>query len=102
MKGRAPTADEKRYMNKVGELHCIACMKDDRLNSNILLHHVDGRTKPDAHYKVLPLCAPHHQHDDLDPLGRIGVHPYKARFESLYGSSNELVEEVKRIIEGMN
>jgi hypothetical protein len=45
---------------------------------------------------VLGLCAEHHQHDDTDPLGRIGVHPYKARFEARYGTQLQLLAEAKQ------
>lgn len=100
MKGRAPTVAEKVHMYLVGSMPCIACEKDGFYNDYVSLHHTDGRTKPDAHFQVLPLCGPHHQHDDTDQLKRIGIHPYKARFEALYGASDELLNEIKLKIEG--
>ncbi len=99
MKGRAPTSAEKKHMQVVGNMPCIACEKDGYYNDYISLHHTDGRTKASAHFKVLPLCAPHHQHDDSDPMGRVGVHPYKARFEKQYGTSEDLLSEVTLRIE---
>lgn len=100
MKGRTPTAAEQKHMNLVGAMPCIACQKDGIYNEYISLHHTDGRVKPGAHFEVLPLCAPHHQHDDTDPWERIGIHPYKARFEALYGTSDELLNEIRLKIEG--
>jgi hypothetical protein len=100
MKGRTPTTAEKAHMNLVGNMPCIACEKDGYYNNHISLHHTDGRTKPGAHFNVLPLCAPHHQHDDTDPMGRIGIHPYKARFEDKYGTSEELLKEIRLKIGG--
>lgn len=94
MKGRAPNAYEKALHNKMAALGCIACLLDGRHNTHVSIHHIDGRTKEDAHRKVLPLCAQHHQQDDTDPLGRIAVHPNKARFEDLYGSQYELLGRV--------
>ena len=94
MKSRAPNAAEKSHMNLVGSMPCIACEKDRMHNPYISLHHIDGRTKPGAHFKVLPLCAQHHQHDDSDLMGRVGVHPYKARFENMYGTSEQLLKEI--------
>ena len=102
MLGRKPTASEQRHMDFVGDMFCIACEKDGLYNSHILLHHVNGRTRPGAHLDVLPLCAPHHQHDDTDPMGRIGIHPWKKRFENMYGTSEQLLIEIKRRIEVRN
>ena len=93
MKGRAPTADEKRFMDQMGALPCIACLKDGWTNHVISLHHIDGRTKPGAHFLVLPLCAPHHQQDDTDLRQRISLHGRKATFQARYGAERELLAE---------
>ena len=79
-------------------LGCVACKKDGIFNDHCLPHHINGRTKPGAHRQVISLCAPHHQHDDTDPMGRIGVHPFTARFENMYGSQYDLLAEVMEII----
>jgi len=93
MKGRPPTAEEARFMDRMGSLPCIACLKDGWRNEVISLHHIDGRTKPGAHFLVLPLCGEHHQQDDSDPRGRISVHGRKATFEARYGTQRELLAE---------
>jgi hypothetical protein len=91
-KQRAVSADEKLLWDRLAtEIGCVACMLDHRRNTHVSIHHVDGRTKPGCHKLVLPLCAPHHQQDDTDPLQRIAVHPNKARFEARYGSQAELM-----------
>lgn len=61
-KGRTPTAAERRIMDKLGALPCIACLIHGKVSPLISLHHIDGRTAPDAHAHVLPLCNFHHQH----------------------------------------
>lgn len=96
MKGRNPTAAEQRFMSDIASLGCLACAKDGNTNPWISLHHIDGRTKPGAHMKVIGLCGPHHQQDDTDPMGRIAVHPNKARFEAKYGTQYELLADAKR------
>lgn len=93
MKGRPPTAEEARFMDRMGSLPCIACLKDGWTNEVISLHHIDGRTKPGAHFLVLPLCGEHHQQDDSDPRRRISVHGRKATFEARYGTQRELLAE---------
>lgn len=60
-KGRTPTAEERRIMDALGKLPCIACYMHGVITEVVALHHIDGRTKPGAHKKVLPLCDCHHQ-----------------------------------------
>jgi hypothetical protein len=95
MTGRQPTAEEQRFMDAIAALGCLACLKDGRDNPWISLHHIDGRTKPGAHFEVLPLCGPHHQQDDTDPLKRVSVHGRKATFVRLYGTELELLAWAK-------
>lgn len=96
MKGRNPTADQRRYWDLLAErVGCIACHRDRAgylRNHHVSIHHVDGRTKPDAHWHVLPLCAGHHQ-DGYGAPGLIAVHPYKARFEDRYGKQEALIRD---------
>ena len=94
-KGRTPTAAERSFMDAAAALGCIACAKDGIINPWVSLHHIDGRTKPGAHLLVLPLCAPHHQQDDSDPVGRLSVHGHKAQFTARYGTELELLAEIR-------
>lgn len=98
MKGTSPNKAEREFWHDLAGLGCCACRKDGYVNPWVSIHHIDGRTKPGAHLLVLPLCASHHQHDDTDVGGRIGVHPYKARFEQWYGSQYALLEECKKLL----
>ena len=92
MKGKAPTKAQSDYHDQLAMLGCVACQKDDRWNPVVSIHHCDGRTKPDAHWLVLPLCAGHHQHGYGAP-GLVGIHPYKARFELAYGNQETLIRD---------
>ena len=99
MKGTSPSKQEKMYWDLLaGYVGCIACRIDGNPNNYVSIHHIDGRTKPDSHKKVLPLCAQHHQQDDTDAAGRIAVHPFKAQFEQRYGDSMELNAECNKIL----
>lgn len=62
LKGRSLTAEEKRYQEAIAKLPCAACALHGVHSPVIVLHHIDGRTAPDAHKKVLPLCNWHHQY----------------------------------------
>lgn len=77
---------------------CIACRIDGRQNDYVSIHHIDGRTKPGCHRKVLPLCAGHHQHGTGADKTLIAVHPHKSRFEARYGSQAELLVHVIELL----
>jgi hypothetical protein len=98
MKGRPPTAEEARFMDAIAQLGCIACKKDGWENPHASIHHIDGRTKPGAHFLTLPLCGPHHQQDDSDPVQRISLHGRRATFQTRYGTERELLMECLAMI----
>lgn len=95
MKGRTRTAAEKRFHDLLcQQIGCIACLIDSgrtRRNNWCSAHHIEGRTKPGAHLKVIPLCGPHHQDQGID--GVIAVHPWKRRFEDKYGNQLNLLSD---------
>ncbi len=90
-KQRAVTADEKAYWSRLASnVGCVACMRDGNFNPHVSIHHIDGRTKPGCHMRVLPLCAGHHQDGTGEDKSMVAVHPWKAKFEALYGPQDEL------------
>lgn len=92
MKGKSATAEQKRYHDALASLGCIACQLDGNRQPIVSIHHIDGRTKPDAHWLVLPLCAGHHQ-DGTGVPGLIAVHPWKGQFEQRYGNQLCLLDD---------
>lgn len=97
MKGRNPTAEQKRFHDMLcREIGCIACAKEGMFTPFVSVHHIDGRTKPWAHWMVLPLCGPHHQ--DAGIPGVVAVHPWKAQFEARYGTQRDLQRECVQIL----
>lgn len=101
MKGRTPTADERRIMDAIGKLPCICCYLRGRTNPVISLHHTDGRVKPDAHKKVLPLCAGHHdtpadksvrdEYPDMIPFHAKGSLGGPGAWRAEFGPESELI-----------
>lgn len=85
-----PTKSDKLYWDRLASLGCIACLIDGINSPDVSIHHIDGRTKPGAHRKVLPLCAGHHQNGTGNDKTIIAIHPYKRRFEARYGSQTAL------------
>lgn len=94
MKGKTVSAKAKKFHDLLAQhVGCQACLHDNGVrNNHVSIHHIDGRTKPGAHFKVIALCAGHHQ-DGYGAPGMIAVHPYKARFEEQYGKQMGLLEE---------
>lgn len=88
MQGTTPSAAQKRWHDLlVREIGCPCCVADGHgFNDYCSVHHIDGRTKPDAHWLVIPLCAAHHQHSPL------AVHVNKTRWERLYGTQLDVMK----------
>lgn len=98
---RTPTRLEKLLWTRMAEtVGCIACHLDGRVNLFVSIHHIDGRTKPGCHGKVLPLCAGHHQDATGDDKTLLAVHPDKARFEARYGPQMGLLARVHQLLAG--
>ena len=91
MKGTTPTQEQKRFHDALCRyVGCAACRVHGWFTMLVSVHHIDGRTKPAAHWLVLPLCAGHHQ-DGTGAPGLVAVHPWKARFEAKYGKQGDLL-----------
>ncbi|MFH0218506.1 Ref family recombination enhancement nuclease [Vibrio alginolyticus] len=107
LKGRTPTAEEKRIMDAIGRLPCIACWLHGRENPVISLHHVFGRVGERAHAYVLPLCCYHHdtlleadkrvQYPDMIPLHAKGKYGGKAQWKIYNGTEIELLFKVYKL-----
>lgn len=97
MKGRPTNAAERRFHDALCSLGCIACRRRGIRNTHCSVHHIDGRTKPWAHWLVLPLCGPHHQDDGT--TGAIAVHPHKAQFEEMFGKQRDLLRMCLNLLE---
>lgn len=94
MKGRQPTAEEKRHMNAVAQLGCIVCRLRGYGETPAAIHHLEGKTKPGAHFLVIPLCGIHHQ------TGGYGtaLHAGKKAFEKKFGTESYLLEQTTRLL----
>lgn len=102
MKGRTPTAKEKEWMDSIREVGCIACIRMGFIKPYSVpteytaIHHIEGKTKPDAHFLTIPLCPNHHQH------GIDAVHINKRSFEKKFGNQYNLVREVRKMLNCQN
>lgn len=60
----APTAEEKRHIEQVAALGCLACGRPANVHH---VMHAPGKTRRRDHRFIVPLCHDHHQ-------GDLGVH----------------------------
>jgi hypothetical protein len=98
-KERTVTREEKELWDRmVAVVGCVACYLDGIANDYVSIHHTDGRTKPECHKKVFPLCAGHHQKGTGNDKTLIAIHPDKARFEARYGTQAVLLQLVMTMI----
>ena len=97
MKGRTPTADEKRHMDRIAQLPCIVCYLQGLGASPSEIHHLSGKTAEGAHFKIIPLCFLHHRSGENTLW--VSRHPYKSQFERRYGTEQYLLEETKLLLE---
>ena len=99
MKGNTRTKADIEFQDKVAQIGCIVCLNNGIENHEVSIHHIDGRTKPGAHRKVLPLCYPHHQGvDNQNPKRWFTLHGNKAEFERNYGNQYDLLEQCMELI----
>jgi hypothetical protein len=104
MKGRTPSAEEKRFHSLLCQhVGCIPCRIDQKAldlapqqSDWVSVHHIDGRTKPHAHWYVIPLCAGHHQQGYGVDKTMQSVHGNKYRFEQKYGAQMDLLRQAIR------
>lgn len=102
MRGRNPTAEEKRYMAAVASMGCIVCRVHYGVETEAAIHHCDGKTKEGAHFDVLPLCGRHHQLACPDGSYATrhgsGKRAGKYEFEQAYGTEEWLKEKVAELL----
>lgn len=96
LKGRTPTKAEKDWMDSIVKLGCIVCRLYHHCESPAAVHHIEGKTKHNAHFKTIPLCSLHHQHGGYG----IALHAGKKAFSDKYGTEAELLEQVKQLVGG--
>lgn len=97
LKGRTPTINEKKHMDRVVQLGCIVCRNLGYYGTPSEIHHINGKTKDECHFQVLPLCVHHHRGGkNIYPM--ISRHPYKKLFEQTFGKESELLEQVNKLL----
>lgn len=88
------TKAEKRWLDDVASLGCVACRNAGHGHSQSEIHHVrtgSGMAQRAAHTRVLPLCPRHHR-----ACYPTGFHAAPRTWQQEHGSEEELLEQVAR------
>ena len=93
--GKTPTKAEKLRLNRICEFGCIVCHLYLDVHSPALPHHIEGKTKKGAHYKTIPLCAPHHDYGGEEG---VALHKNKYQFVKNFGSELDLLDKINALI----
>ena len=90
--GVNPTKEQKIFHDRLaGKVGCICCRHHGVFNDYVSIHHISGRSKPDSHWYVLPLCAGHHQKgSNTDHPEILAIHGDKAAWQAKYGTEEAL------------
>ena len=74
---------------------CWCCSKlgIENRREDVLPHHTDGKTKPYAHYKTIPLCDGHHSRYKVD-----GLHYNPTAWQEKWGSQEEILSEIAKVM----
>jgi len=91
------TKDEELHLDRVQQLGCIAC-RGLGVYSPAEIHHILDGGRRKGHKFVLPLCFPHHRGGGDGSGGFVSRHPYKKRFEHDFGTEDDLLAEVGRLL----
>lgn len=86
----APTVAESAWMDAITTLGCIACYLDGHPGTPGAVHHLLRGGQRIGHLFTICLCDPGH-HQQGQAVGLISRHPWKARFESKYGTEASLL-----------
>jgi hypothetical protein len=97
MKGRTPSASERRYIESAVAVGCVVCRIHHGVYTPCEFHHPEGKTKAGAHLLGFGLCYNHHR-GGRDCPEYTSRHPYKAAFERRYGTEMELLAACKALI----
>ena len=96
------TKDEKQYLNDIASLGCLACRIAGYGPTPAEVHHPregQGMSQRADHKSGIPLCPAHHRGTRHPQIP--SIHRDKARFISLFGTEDALVEQTKRDVEAL-
>lgn len=93
------TKAETEWMDAIVQVGCIVCYVLGYPGTPAVVHHLlTAGKRRRGHLYTIPLCDPGH-HQNGDGMNKISRHPWKKRFEAMYGTEDELLAKVRAIVE---
>jgi len=90
---------EKERIRKLKELGCVACyIQFGEWGTPSDAHHLTETGRRVGHDATIPLCKDHHKGATSKNI-KISIHHNTAKFEEAYGTQEELLELVNKMIE---
>lgn len=91
---RAPTVEEKDWIERCIRFGCVACWLDGYQPRPTAFHHIVVGGRRLGHLYGFGLRDPGH-HQNGQQFGLISRHPFKAQFEAKYGSEFNILALMK-------
>ncbi len=93
---------EKKWLNAIGELGCIACLVDNLCTpanpTPAEPHHLLDGGRRRGHLFTIPLCPPHHRAGEHNPH-YTSRDQCRRRFEARYGTEESLLQRTRSLVE---
>ena len=89
------TKAEKKHLNKVASLGCIACRQMGYFGTPAEIHHIKGKnikSKKSSHFEVIPLCPYHHR------TSNEAYHHSPKKFTEKFGTQEYLLELTNELL----
>ena len=98
--GYGLTNDERKHLERIKSMGCVVCRNlgfiDTRNPPPCDAHHLTDGGRRISHFHTIGLCERHHRAGQCSDPRFVSLHPWKARFEELYGTQEKLLEQTRR------
>ncbi|RZL40160.1 MAG: hypothetical protein EOP35_01760 [Rubrivivax sp.] len=94
----APTVAERAWMDAITAIGCIACLIDGHPETPGAVHHLLSGGRRMGHMHTICLCDPGH-HQNGQQFGKVSRHPFKPRFEAIYGTESALLDLTQQLVQ---
>lgn len=87
--------EDREHLQRVAELGCVLCRNLGFGVSPAEIHHLRkgcGVGQRASHKRAIPLCPPHHRTGGYG----VAIHAGQKMWERIYGSEEELLEQILR------
>lgn len=85
-----PNAEERAWMAFVAGFGCVVCWLHHAVKTPCAVHHIIEGGRRVGHLFTIGLCDPGHHQGAPVGTEKVSRHPWKARFETEYGTEYEL------------